>query len=108
MLSRDRRDALTIEGLRYASRAKVLRVFAADFGRSIFSSRWTSGAAACWRSIGWKTPSVSRVWPDRLVVRIRERKPVAFVYFGARRAADRRPGRAARSAAAGATSPSRC
>jgi cell division protein FtsQ len=25
--------------------------------------------------------SVSRVWPDRLVVRIRERKPVAFVPF---------------------------
>jgi cell division protein FtsQ len=25
--------------------------------------------------------SVSRVWPDRLVVRIRERKPVAFVSF---------------------------
>jgi cell division protein FtsQ len=25
--------------------------------------------------------SVSRIWPDRLVIRIRERKPVAFVFF---------------------------
>src|ERR1700730_15872558 len=35
-LSRDRRDALTIQGFRYASRSRVLRVFASDFDNSIF------------------------------------------------------------------------
>ena len=36
-LSRDRRDGLTIDGLRYASRAKVQRIFAEDADRSVFS-----------------------------------------------------------------------
>src|SRR5205085_8566094 len=36
MLTRDRKDSLIIEGLVYASRSKVLRVFAADFDHSIF------------------------------------------------------------------------
>ena len=58
--------------------------------------------------IDWvEDASVSRIWPDRLVVRIRERKPVAFVLFRSRLAADRRAGRAARPAAAGAVHVSR-
>src|ERR1035441_3389492 len=36
-LSHGRKDALTILGLTYASRAKVQRIFGADFERSIFS-----------------------------------------------------------------------
>jgi len=36
-ISRDRPDAVAIEGLRYASRSKVLRIFASDFDNSIFS-----------------------------------------------------------------------
>ena len=36
-LSRDRGDALQIEGLKYAARAKILREFTADFGRSIYA-----------------------------------------------------------------------
>src|SRR5215204_3801614 len=38
LLSRDKAESLTITGLRYASKAKVHRVFAGDFGRSIFSA----------------------------------------------------------------------
>jgi len=63
-LSRDRKDALRFEGVRYAARGKILRVFAPDFGRSVFSA-----------------PLAERIWPDRLLVRVQERKPVAFVSF---------------------------
>ena len=78
-LSRDRKDALEIEGLKYGSRAKVLRTFAADFGRSVFSVPLEQRRRSL-RDIDWvEDASVSRIWPDRLMVRVRERKPVAFV-----------------------------
>jgi cell division protein FtsQ len=79
-LSRDRKDALTIQGLVYASRPKVLRVFAQDFEHSIFSIPLTDRRLRLVKDIDWiQDAIVSRVWPDRLVVRIVERKPVAFV-----------------------------
>jgi len=78
-LSRDRKDALTILGLTYTSRSKVQRVFAADFDHSVFSVRLGERRRRL-LAIDWVADaSVSRVWPDRLVIRIRERKPVAFV-----------------------------
>ena len=80
-LSHDRKDALTILGLVYASRFKVQRVFSVDFDRSIFSVPLAERRRRL-LAIDWvEDASVSRVWPDRLVVRIRERKPVAFVSF---------------------------
>jgi len=80
-LSHDHSDALTIEGLHYAARSKVQRVFAADFGRSVFLVPLGERRRRL-LAIDWvEDVSVSRVWPDRLVVRIRERKPVAFVYL---------------------------
>jgi cell division protein FtsQ len=79
-LSHDRKDALTIQGLTYASRPKVLRVFAQDFDRSIFSVPLSNRRARLIKDIDWiEDAVVARVWPDRLVVRIVERKPVAFV-----------------------------
>src|SRR5450755_4412860 len=81
MLSHDRKDALTILGLTYASRSKVQRIFAADFDRSVFSVPLDERRRRL-LAIDWVADaSVSRVWPDRLVIRIRERKPVAFVSF---------------------------
>lgn len=69
----------TITGLQHASRARVLRVFENDFGMSIFQipidERRRKLLAVDWV----ERASVSRVWPNRLVVRIWERKPVAFV-----------------------------
>jgi cell division protein FtsQ len=80
-LSRERKDAVTVQGLVYASRFKVQRVFAADFEHSIFSVPLAERRRRL-LAIDWvEDASVSRVWPDRLVVRIRERKPVAFVSF---------------------------
>lgn len=79
VLSHDRRDALTISGLRYGSRAKVQRIFAQDVERSVFSVPLEERRRRL-LAIDWvEDAAVSRVWPDRLAVRIRERKPVAFV-----------------------------
>jgi cell division protein FtsQ len=79
VFSRERRDALTIDGLRYASRAKVQRIFADDTDRSVFSVPLEERRRRL-LAIDWvEDAAVSRVWPDRLAVRITERKPVAFV-----------------------------
>jgi len=81
VLSRDRTDALAFAGLRYASRSKVRHVFDADFGRGILAVPLAERRRRL-LAIDWiEDASVSRVWPDRLVVRIRERIPVAFVYL---------------------------
>ena len=80
-LSRDRRDAIAIQGLRYAARSRVQRVFAGDFDHSIFTVPLAERRRRL-LAIDWVADaSVSRVWPDRLVVRVTERKPVAFVFF---------------------------
>lgn len=79
VLSHDRREALTIDGLRYGSRAKVQRIFAEDADHSVFSVPLEERRRRL-LAIDWvEDAAVSRVWPDRLAVRIRERKPVAFV-----------------------------
>lgn len=83
LFSRDRRQALAIEGLRYASRSKVERVFAPDFERSVFSIPLAERRRRL-LGIDWvEDAAISRIWPDRLVVYIHERKPVAFVFSGA-------------------------
>jgi cell division protein FtsQ len=80
-LSRDRKEALTFEGVRYASRSKIFRVFSPDFERSIFASPLGERRREL-LALDWVADaSVSRIWPDRLLVRIRERQPVAFVSF---------------------------
>jgi cell division protein FtsQ len=80
-LSPEHKDALTIMGLTYASRFKVQRVFAGDFEHSIFSVPLGERRRRL-MGIDWiEDASVSRVWPDRLVIRVRERKPVAYVTF---------------------------
>ena len=82
VLSRDSKDALAIAGLRYASQSKVRHVFDADFGHGILAVPLAERRRRL-LAIDWvEDASVSRVWPDRLVVRIRERNPVAFVYLG--------------------------
>jgi cell division protein FtsQ len=80
-LSRDRKGALTFEGVRYASRSKILRVFTRDFERSIFAAPLGERRREL-LALDWVADaSVSRMWPDRLLVRIRERQPIAFVSF---------------------------
>lgn len=79
-LSRYQNGALAIDGLRYASRSRVLHVFSSDFGHSIFSVPLDERRRRL-LGIDWvEDAAVSRVWPDRLAVHVRERMPVAFVY----------------------------
>jgi cell division protein FtsQ len=81
LFSRDNRDALAVQGMVYASRSKVLRVFANDFGHSVFAIPLDERRRRL-LAIDWvEEAAVSRIWPDRLIVRLRERKPVAFVFF---------------------------
>jgi cell division protein FtsQ len=81
VLSRDHQDALTVEGLRYASRSKIFRIFAPDFERSVFAAALAERRREL-LAIDWvEDATVSRVWPNQLLVRIRERSPVAFVSF---------------------------
>lgn len=70
---------LHIEGLRYASKAKVLNVFAADFDRSIYLMPIEERRREL-LSVDWvRDAAISRIWPDQVSVRMTERKPVAFV-----------------------------
>lgn len=81
LFSRDNRDALTIQGMVYAPRSKVAHVFAGDYGRSVFSIPLDERRRRL-LAIDWvEDASVARIWPDRLIVRLRERRPVAFVFF---------------------------
>lgn len=80
-LSRDNKEALTIQGMVYTPRSKVMRVFANDFGRSVFAIPLDERRRRL-LAIDWvEEAAVARVWPDRLTIRLRERKPVAFVFF---------------------------
>jgi len=82
-LSRYQKDSLVIDGIRYASRSKVQHAFAHDFDRSIFAAPLEERRRRL-LAVDWvEDASISRIWPDRLVVRIHERTPVAFVYFRA-------------------------
>jgi cell division protein FtsQ len=76
--SADTREFM-VQGIEYASRAKVAGAFAPDFGRSLLlmpvAERRRKLLAVDWVA----DASVSRIWPNRVLVRIWERKPVAFV-----------------------------
>ena len=70
---------VTIEGLVYTPRAEVLRVFGRDFGRSVYLLPM-EGRRSGLLAIDWvQDAAVLRRWPNRVAVRLTERKPVAFV-----------------------------
>jgi cell division protein FtsQ len=71
--------AIAYEGIQYAPLARVRQVFAPDFGRSVFHMPLDERRRRL-LAIDWvEDASLTRLWPNRLVVRIHERKPVAFV-----------------------------
>ncbi len=79
VLSAGQRGALTLEGAKYATRSKLLRVFYGDYGRSVFAVPLAERRRRL-LAVDWvEDASVSRIWPNRLLVRVTERRPVAFV-----------------------------
>jgi cell division protein FtsQ len=71
--------ALEIAGAAHASRAQIERVFAIDLGRSVYLLP-LSDRRETLRTVDWvKDASIARLWPNRVVVHVQERKPVAFL-----------------------------
>lgn len=69
---------LEIRGTTYTNSARVTSVFAEDFGRSVFDLPLAERRRHL-LAIDWvKTASISRLWPNKLVVTVTERVPVAF------------------------------
>lgn len=70
--------ALSFEGVHYTSRARLVQMFAPDFGSSAFRVPMAERRRRL-LAIDWvEAATISRIWPNRLVVRVKERKPVAF------------------------------
>ena len=70
---------LVIEGVTFASRAQVLRVFANDLGRSVFLLPLPERRRSLLR-VNWiRDASIVRLWPNRVIVHITERRPAAFM-----------------------------
>jgi cell division protein FtsQ len=75
-------DSLEIAGSTHASARAIQAVFAEDFGRSVYLIPMSARRASL-RTVDWiKDASVARFWPNRIVVGVSERKPVAFVTLG--------------------------
>jgi cell division protein FtsQ len=71
--------AIEIAGAAHASRAQIERVFAIDLGRSVYLLPLSERRETL-RSVDWvKDASIARLWPNRVVVSVQERKPVAFL-----------------------------
>ena len=73
---------IQIAGAAHASRAQIERVFAIDLARSVYLLPLSERREAL-RSVDWiKDASIARLWPNRIVVSVQERKPVAFLTLG--------------------------
>lgn len=80
-------DTQTLEvlGASHASRRQIESVFAEDSGRSVYLMPMSDRRATL-RTVGWvKDASIARLWPNRVLVRISERTPVAFLELAASR-----------------------
>lgn len=74
----DDESAIHLEGVRYASRDRILEVLKSDTGKSVYlmplAERRRRMLAVEWV----RDARISRIWPNQVAVQITERKPVAF------------------------------
>ncbi len=79
MATRAQGHAIGISGTSHASLRNIENVFEEDFGRSLYLVPMDERLAGV-RMVDWvRDASIARVWPNRLIVRVTERTPVAFV-----------------------------
>ena len=75
----DDASVIQILGAQHASRRAIEGAFAEDMGRSIYMLPLDARRSTL-RTVDWvKDVTVMRLWPNRVVVRVAERRPVAFV-----------------------------
>lgn len=71
--------ALRIAGVSHASPRAIEAVFNEDLGRSLYLMPMEERLDAL-RNVAWvRNAAIARVWPNRLIVNISERTPVAFI-----------------------------
>ena len=72
---------LVVEGIHYASASQIRHNFAEDLGRSLYLVPIEKRRKQL-LEIDWvEDATVSKVWPQTIKVRVRERTPVAFVHL---------------------------
>lgn len=70
---------IQITGAQHASVRNIESVFSQDFGRSLYLVPLDERLAVI-REVPWvRDASIARIWPNRLMVNVTERTPVAFV-----------------------------
>lgn len=70
---------LRVEGVHYASPSQIRNVFAPDLGRSLFLLPLNERRSQL-MEIDWvEEASVSKIWPNKIIVHLKERQPIAFV-----------------------------
>ncbi len=75
----DARKTLHITGTQHASVNAIEGVFAEDIGRSVYSVPLEERLTTL-QTVDWvRGATVSRIWPNQLIVNVSERQPVAFV-----------------------------
>ncbi len=80
-------ESLAVTGAAHVAPQAIEAVFADDFGRSAYLIPLDDRRASL-RTVDWvKDASVARFWPNRVVVGVTERKPVAFISQGSGRPA---------------------
>ena len=78
-------SSLEIDGAAHASRPAIEKVFADDTGASVYLIPLAERRDAI-REVPWvREASVARVWPNRVIVHVRERTPVAFIRLNSSR-----------------------
>ena len=71
-------EGLEVHGAVHSNMARIQAVFAADAGKSVFDIPLDERRRHL-LAVDWvREASVMRVWPDRIVITIEERVPVAF------------------------------
>src|SRR5260370_14727079 len=70
---------LELDGVKFASRAQILRLFEHDYGRSLYLFPMSERRHALLNIRSVRDASIQPIWPNRIGVRIAERQPVAFI-----------------------------